>query len=247
MDYFHRALGGWTFTKEGMLAARGLLTKAIERDPGFAKAYGKLAWSHMVDSSYAFSDDYEGSMEKAREWAVKAVAVDDGDSWAHWALGSYHMFSQRHELALEEFQKALDCNPNDAEVITDYGLCHSYAGQAEEGIEIALKAMRLNPYHQDWYTSQLGQLYFDARRYDKAIATFASLRWLDSAIMRVYQAASFAMLDRKADAAASVRRALELDPKASIEKWGDIRLAPYAKEVYLQHFRTALRKAGLPE
>jgi hypothetical protein len=63
----------------------------------------------------------------------------------------------------------------------------------------------------------------------------------------VYQAASFAMLDRKAEAAASVRRALELDPKASIEKWGDVRLAPYAKDVDLQHFRTALRKAGLPE
>ena len=107
--------------------------------------------------------------------------------------------------------------------------------------------MRLNPHHYDWYTAQLGQLYFDARRYDKAISTFAGLRELDTALMRVYQAASFAALGRMEDARASVRRALELDPDASLEKWGDVKLAPYGDTGYLEHFRTNLRQAGLPE
>ncbi|TGT03664.1 hypothetical protein EN814_33635, partial [Mesorhizobium sp. M2D.F.Ca.ET.171.01.1.1] len=58
-------------------------------------------------------------------------------------------------------------------------VCHMWAA-GEQGIEHAQKAMRRNPYHYEWYTSQLGQIYFETRHYDKAIATFASLRSLNS-------------------------------------------------------------------
>ena len=80
---------------------------------------------------------------------MKAIACDDGDSWPHWAFAGYHLYTLNHGVALETLQKALDCNPNDAEVTTDYGVCLSYAGRAEEGIEHARKAMRLNPYHYE--------------------------------------------------------------------------------------------------
>ena len=106
--------------------------------------------------------------------------------------------------------------------------------------------MRLNPYHYEWYTSQLGQIYFDARQYDKAIATFASLRSLDSAIMRIYQAASFAATGNQQEAEKSVKRALELDTGATLEKWTDPKLAPYGDAASLAHFRKNLQKAGLP-
>ena len=129
----------------------------------------------------------------------------------------------------------------------DYALCLSYAGRAEEGIERALRAMRLNPHHHDWYKSQLGQIYFDARHYDKAIATFASLRSLDSAIMRLYQAASFAAAGHQQQAWKSVKRALELDSGATLEKWTDPKLAPYGDAADLGHLQQNLRRAGLPE
>jgi tetratricopeptide (TPR) repeat protein len=152
-----------------------------------------------------------------------------------------------HGAALGAFRKALDCNPNDAEVTTDYALCLTYAGRAEEAIEQALKAMRLNPYHYEWYTAQLGQIYFNARQYDLAIAAFSSLRSLDSAIIRAYQAASFAAAGNQQQAQKSVKRALELDAGATLEKWTDPKLAPYGDAAYVEHFRKNLRKAGLPE
>ena len=175
---------------------------------------------------------------------MKAIACDDGDSWSHWAFANYHLYTLNHGVALEAFRKALDCNPNDADVTTDYALCLSYAGRAEEGIEHARKAMRLNPYHYEWYTSQLGQIYFDARQYDKAIATFASLRSLDSAIMRVYQAASFAAAGNLQQAQKSVKRVLELDPGATLEKWTDPKLAPYGDAAYLEHLRAESPQGG---
>ena len=247
LDYLQRAIDACRFTKDGEILARDHLTKAIECDPGFAKAYSKMALGHIVDACCGWADDYDVSMELARRWAVKALACDDGDSWSHWAFASYHLYSLNHGVALEAFRKAIDCNPNDAEVTTEYGLCLSYTGRAEEGIEYARKAMRLNPYHYEWYTSQLGQIYFDARQYDKAIATFASLRSLDSALMRVYQAASLAAAGNQQQARKSVKRALELDPGATVEKWTDPKLAPYGDAAYHEHFRQSLRKAGLPQ
>lgn len=247
LDHLQRAIDACRFTKEGEILAREHLTRAIELDPGLAKAYSKMSLSHTVEACFGWADDYDVSMELARQWALKAIACDDGDSWSHWAFASFHLYTLNHGVALEAFQKALDCNPNDAEVTTEYGLCLSYAGRAEEGIEYALKAMRLNPYHYQWYTSQLGQIYFDARQYDKAIATFASLRSLDSAIMRIYQAASFAAAGNRQQARKSVQRALELDRGATLQKWTDPKLAPYGDAAYLEHFRQNLRKAGLPE
>ncbi len=247
LDYLQRSIDACRLTKEGEVVAREHLTKAIECDPGLAKAYSKMSLAHLVDACFGWADDYDVSMELARQWAVKAIACDDGDSWSYWAFASYNLYKLNHGVALEAFQKALDCNPNDAEVMSDYGFCLSYSGRAEEGLEYARKAMRLNPYHYEWYTSQLGQIYFDARQYDKAIATFASLRSLDSALMRVYQAASYAAAGNLLQARKSVQRALELDPGATLEKWTDPKLAPYGDAACLEHLRQNLRKAGMPD
>ncbi len=236
-DLLSQALDTWDFTHDGMERVRTLLNQAIACDPSFAKAYGKMAWSYMIDAMYGLVDDYDLAMENGREWALAGVGIDDSDSWALWALAGHDMLSNRHEQALQEFRRAVDCNPNDAEVITDFSLCLSYAGHAAEGIEWALKAMRLNPHHHEWYTAQLGQLYFDARYYDMAISTFARLRSMDSALMRIYQAASLAALSRMDEAAASIRRALEIDPGSSVEKWSGARLAPYAREEDRGHLR----------
>ncbi len=247
LDHLQRAIDACRFTKEGEIRAREHLARAIECDPGLAKAYGKMSLSHVTDAYGGWADDYAVSMELARQWAVKAIACDDGDSWSHWAFANYHLYTLNHGVALEAFRKALDCNPNDADVTADYALCLSYAGRAEEGIEQARKAMRLNPFHYEWYTSQLGQIYFDARRCDEAIATFASLRSLDSAIMRIYQAASFAAAGNQKQARNSVQRVLELDPAATLQKWTDPKLAPYGDAASLEHLRQNLQMAGLPE
>ena len=246
MDYLQKALEAFDFTKDGMVRVRHLLTKAIASDPSLAKAYSKIAWAYLIDAMYGWTEDHDATLEEARQWALKAVACDDGDSWAHWAFAGYHMLRRDHGFAIADFIRALDCNPNDAEVMMDYALCLSYAGRADEGLEWALKAMRLNPHHHDWYKSQLGQIYFDAGRYGEALAQFAGMRSLDTVLMRLYQAASCAAAGDREEARKSVERALDLDPSATLDKWAGPRLAPYGDPVHLRHFRTRLHEAGLP-
>lgn len=245
LDHVQRAIDACRFSPEGELLAREHLMMAIECDPGFAKAYSKMSLSYSADACCGWADDFEASLELARQWALRAIACDDSDSWSHWAFANSLLYSGNCNSAVEAFRKALECNPNDADVMTDFALCLSYSGRAAEGIEVARTAMRLNPFHYEWYSSQLGQIYFDARHYDKAIAVFSSLRSLDSAIMRIYQAASYAALGDVNRAQTSVFRVLELDPTATLQKWTDPKLAPYANAACFNHLEENLRRAGL--
>ncbi len=246
-DCFMRAMDTIHFNKDDIRRAGELFEEAIRLDPNYAKAYAKLAWVHIIDAAYGWSEDYDGSMAKGLEFATKSLEADDSESWAHWALAGYYWNNGRHDLALSELDEAIELNPNDAEVLTDIGLCLSYAGRAEEGLESAHKAMRINAHSPEWFLMQLGQIYFDARQYEQAVTTLENLRSLETTLTRLYLAASHAALDQSSKAEEAIERVLELDPLATLEKWANVKLAPYADQKDLEHFRENLRKAGLPD
>jgi len=116
-----------------------------------------------------------------------------------------------------------------------------------EGVEAAHKAMRLNPHHPEWYVVQLGQVYYDARRYKEAIAALESVRSLDMTYMHLYLAASHAALGHVGEAQQAIKRVLELDPQATIKRRTNSEMAPYKSPNDLEHLCKNLRKAGLPE
>jgi TolB-like protein/Tfp pilus assembly protein PilF len=234
------------FTKENTQRARAYFEEAVRLDPDYAKAYGKLAWTYLEDAIEGWGEDYDGSLEKGRELATLAIERDDTESWGHWALAGYHAYVRRHDLALAGFERAMDLNPNDADVLTDAGYFLGYVGRAEDGLALALKAMRLNPHFPEYYLLQLGQLHFEARQYQEALAVFDRPRNLETAVARLYQAASHAALGQPEQAKEAIARALDLDPGATLEKWTNPRMAPYQDPRDLAHFHDNLRKAGLP-
>ncbi len=240
MDLFDR------WTKEDMKAGRECFEAAIQLDPTYAKAYAKLAWSHLEDGIQGWNKDFEECLTKALACANKAIECEDEESWGHWALAGCFVFSLQHDRAIAEFERAVELNPNDADVLNDVGYCLSYAGRAEEALEFVRKAMRLNPHYPEWYLLQLGPIYFDARRYDEAIATIEGLRSLETVLSCLYLAASHAALGHADKAQKAMKRVLELDPLATLQKWTSARIAPYRNPKDLEHFRENLRKAGLP-
>ena len=154
---------------------------------------------------------------------------------------------------LEVFARHLEVRPEglfDTQVAVgflgpDFSL--SYAGRAEDAIEAAHKAMRLNPHYPDWYVAQSVLIYHDARRYEDGLTAVARLRSFDTAFLRLYQAACAAALGRDGEARAAIERVLAFDPVASLEKWTNPKMAPYKRPEDLEHFRENLRKAGLPD
>ncbi len=247
-DHFQRGIDLFNrFTREDVARARECFHQAVDLDSSFGKPYAKIAWTHLCDVSLGWSEDPADSMAKALEFATLAIARDDDEAWGHWALAGHHMLCARHDRAIAAYEKAMEINPNDADVLNDFGWCLSYAGRSRDGLEMVRKAMRLNPHYPEYWVLQLGQIQFDARQYEEAIATLESLRLLDTIAARLYLAASHAALDHDDQARKAVARAIELDPGATLQKCTNPRMAPYKDPKDAEHFRANLRQAGLPD
>ncbi len=244
-DYFQRGLDAFDFTKGFSATAIKWFEKAIERDPSYGKPYAKIAWAHLVDVWLGWSEDPSFSMAEALKFATAAIQHDDDEAWGYWAMAGYHTFGGHHDRAISAYQRALELNPNDADVLNDFGLCLSYAGRATEGVEVVHKAMRLNPHYPNYWVMQLGPIYFNARRYEDAISTLEKSDLKDTIDVQLYLAASHAALEHTDQARASMANVIRLDPLATVE-----RLAPttlYKNASDWDHLRENLVKAGLPE
>ena len=248
VDYIVRGMEAMEgFTHSDILRSRELFTRAGEIDPHFGKAFAKLAWTHLTEANEGWSDNPDASLENGLKYAKLAIERDDAEAWGYYALAGYYLYRRQLDRSIAAFERALELNPNDPDVLVDFGYALSYAGEPARGLEISLKGLRLNPYHPDWYLANLGQVYYDAGRYEEAIATLERVPDIDTVYIRMYLAASHIALDRQADAHKSIQRAIELDPDASIKKVTSPVMAPYKNAADLEKFREHLRKAGLPE
>ena len=182
-------------TPEGAAEARLLLEKAVEVDPGYARAYAQLSFS----LSREWSEDMSSSnrlQDEAFELARKAVALDENDTLCQLAMAWAHFHRGAHELADQYLAKALALNPNQPSTRADLAIFHNFRGEPEKAIDGLLDVIRIDPYYTpSWYWGELGAAYFNARRYDEAIASMrrsaALTNW-----QRAWLAASYAMVGK---------------------------------------------------
>src|SRR3954447_23594111 len=106
-----QSLGAWDYfllanspyrrhDKEGNAEARRLLEKAIELDPGLARAWEFLANTHMQDWINGWTGDRARSLALMRETAERAAALDPADPYLQLLLGTAHFTRDEVELGL---------------------------------------------------------------------------------------------------------------------------------------------------
>jgi TolB-like protein/Flp pilus assembly protein TadD len=160
-------------------AAIAAYTEAIRLDPNYAIAYAdrSIALSAFA-SNYAKGSNARYYLDEARADGRRAVAIANNLGKGHQALASVAESILDFTTAGEEHQHALALAPGEAEVLSAYGLFACHMGQTDAGLAALHRAVVLDPlrfaYH-DW----LGQGLLAARRYDDAIAAFASGKAVD--------------------------------------------------------------------
>ena len=243
---FDLDLQGWeanqNWTREEFELAASLFEQAIAADPDYARPYANLAMNIVWQVYSKFAPDEE--LKRALELAKKAVALDDGEAWGYWALGATYLKLEQYEQAVTAYDKALQLNPSDADLLAESAFLFSWVGRPDEAIENVLTAMRLNPRHGDWYRWALGVAYYDARRYADSIEILTS-RTSPNLKSNLYLAAAYGQLGLDSEAKLVVEVILDENPESSIELWG--RAQPYQDESDLDHYIEGLRRAGLPE
>lgn len=246
---------GWyewrKLTRSSNAAARDLFEQARKIDPNYARAYAGLAWTYALDYDFEWTDDYDKTVKLALEMASTAVRLDSNDYQAHWALGWAYLYNWEHEEATAGYLRARDLNPNDAELLAEMANLLIYIGQPKQAIDQLKEAIRLNPFHENWYLEYLGWAYEEAGMPQEAIGILEQVidrdpnkeqLWVLPTLAAAYAHPTVGRMD---DARKIVKTILSLEPEFSISEV--VSRAPYKTKEQIDRYVNALRRAGLPE
>jgi len=246
-DLFLRGREIWyRGTKESDAEAMEMLTRAVASDRTFSPAYAFLAVLHMRAYLNQWSESPALSLKRGLELAEQAVALNERDAYAHWALGSLYLWMRRHDDAIAELEKALSLSPNFSPAHAILGLAMYYSGRPERALKSLDRAISLDPYW-DIYLHFEAQAHFQMGKYESAIELLKRrlLRNPETDISRVLLAASYGHLGRVEAARAEWREALRVNPNYSLEHRRSA--LPYKNPDDFERLVEGLRKAGLPE
>jgi tetratricopeptide (TPR) repeat protein len=209
--------------------------QAIDLDPGYALAHAYRALAEVILHDY-------GDVPEALSLASTAVELDAEDSRCHWILGAVLSYRGDVGAAERHHRRAIALNPNDANAVAAFGSLLASLGRHDEGIDRIRDAMRLNPYHPEWYWASLGLALYAARRYAdgaEALGHVARPEYWGLCFL----AACLAQSDRMEEAGAAAAKARQRRPEFSL---ANLRL-PEWKDADAEHIIEGMRKAGLIE
>jgi adenylate cyclase len=135
----------WSFTEENMTEARRLFQQVHQLDANFAIAYSFESYSHYLDTMLGYTETPDESLELAYKAAKRALALDDHDPVAYFALGRVCMMQGKHDDSVAELSRAVELSPSFALAHHGLGFALVLSGQVEEGAEELDKAIRLSP------------------------------------------------------------------------------------------------------
>ena len=151
-DLYMEGRFAWHFAEnaEASQKAVNYFQQAIDKDPTFAKAYAALASVYSVWTP-GMAQGPRDRMPKARELAMKALALDNSISESHGTLGMIDLFYDWNwSAAEEEYKQTIALNPN-------YFWVHSWharglvaRGQAEQAVAEAQRVIGLSPSPLNW-------------------------------------------------------------------------------------------------
>ncbi|MGO4440553.1 adenylate/guanylate cyclase domain-containing protein [Rhizobium sp. RAF56] len=250
-DYLMKGWQKWSnFTREDNQAARDLFEKSRSEDPNYARAYAGLAWTYSSDYDFGWTDDYDKTLALTLEMAEKAVRLDSNDYRSHWVLGWASLYNRDYDKASTSYTRARELNPNDAELLAEMANLLIYIGHPEQAVTQLKEAIRLNPFHDSWYSEYLGWAYQEAGMPAEAIATLEDVvdpkptedqLWLLPTLAAAY---ADPKIGRSDDARRIVKEILALEPKFSIAEF--VQTRPYKLKEQVDRRVESFRRAGLP-
>ena len=234
-------------TPNDLKKAIGYFQQAIALDPNYALAYAGLA------DAYALLPNYGGALQseakpKARDAALKALALDDqlAEAWA--ALGNI-LIDYDHDFAgaEREYQRALDLNPNYATAHHWYAELLARLGKTEQANAEFRRALDIDPLSLIINRSYGESLLF-ARKYEEGLAQLNKTRELDPNFLPVYDSLAFAY-HLTGNYAATVEGFAKFEDLVGENQYAELMRESFARggwPKFLQEMTGKRRPANLP-
>ncbi|MEZ5668331.1 MAG: tetratricopeptide repeat protein [Alphaproteobacteria bacterium] len=227
--------------RESVAHARRLFEQATKTDPDYARSYASMSRAFNLDWRYRWSDSPETRLQQAIDLARAAVSRDPYDSRGHAELAFALLYNKDYSASLAAYERALNLNPNDADLLAEAGDALTYLGDAKRAEKLIIRAMRLNPYYPDWYLWYLADAYFDLGDYEKTISVVKQMS--DRTEGHRLLASSYAHLNMMSEARYHANEVMRIHPTFSISHWRVV--LPHKDHDKMENFVAGLRKAGL--
>jgi TolB-like protein len=236
----------WRLTRADYATAIKGLEQTVAIYPDYAPARSRLAF-RLLFSAHMGWIDREYGLLTGRPHAIRAIELDDSDSWGQIALGYLGMMEWRTGESIAAFRRAVELNPNSAKARGDLGRGLAFAGHDREAIAQAEDAIRLSPFDPEkaLFLGAIAVAHYGAGRYADALRTAEELLRLRPGFqgaqrLRCASLAQTGRIDEARSFLAMIRREqlqLSIDwIRASV---------PYQTEELMERFLDGMRKAGL--
>jgi TolB-like protein/tetratricopeptide (TPR) repeat protein len=229
------------FRKEAVLHARRLFEEAANVDPNYGRSYAGMSRTYNLAWRYRWTDSPEAALDRSVELAMDATRCDNLDARGHAELGVACLYKRQHDASLAAYERAIDLNPNDADILAEMGDSLTNSDNADRALAVLNRAMRLNPLYPDWYLWNMGEAYFNLQRYEEAIQSFKRMH--DQSEAHRLLASSYGLLGQVSEARHHASQVLAVHPEFSLEHWRTV--PPYKTTAQLERLVEGLQIAGL--
>ena len=158
-------------TAEGLMKASSCFEQALQKDPNYALAYIGLGYVNWLSATWGNVPPHE-AYPRAKEYANKALKLDDSRAEAYSLLGTIHTFYHWNwEEAERNFKLAIRNNPNSPMLHINYSALLTFTGRHEEAINEAKRAQELDPL-SCYINTRTGEAFHYAGKIDQAIEEY---------------------------------------------------------------------------
>lgn len=142
---------------------------AIALEPTFAAAQAGLALAWSMRAEFRQAPQAE-AYARAREAALRALALDDGCADAQMALGAIAFLGDWDWIGAERsLVRALEINPNHTEAYVLYGRLLDALGRLDEGLAMKMRALERDP-SSPFVHQAISLSFWNQRRFEDTIA-----------------------------------------------------------------------------
>jgi non-specific serine/threonine protein kinase len=176
-DYYLRGREYYEQEKNVELAIQ-MFERAVEADSTFYQAHSMLARLHGF-SYFNYFDRSDLRLNKAKEAAERAFRFANGKPEGFFAMGYFHYYGSRnYDRALEQFELALEKQPNSSDVLSAMAYVQRRQGKWEEAKTNLAKSLQINPHSENGFF-EMTALLWSMRQYveleivlDRALSLF---------------------------------------------------------------------------
>ncbi len=162
----------YRFNRSDNERAAELFGRAVEQDPGFARAYAGLSFVHFQTVFMRQTKDIAGETALARSCAQRGVDVDHLDPFVNFTMGRSFWLEGDLDRALEWLERSTLLSPNYAQGIYARAWTETMAGIPGDARDHVDLAMRLSPLDPLYYAmlGARGMTHIAAGEDDEAVA-----------------------------------------------------------------------------